>query len=111
MFNNTNFGDGTTISIGDNNTQNVNNSISNIKNDFNKLSEFFKENGIGQEDINSLNKAIQDDGKVTSESGYGEEVESWVKNMISKAATKTWDIGVTKAGEIIEEGLNSYFGI
>lgn len=111
MFNNSKFGDGTTISIGDNNIQNVNNSISNIKNDFNKLSDFFKENGILQEDINSLEIAINDDGEVTPESGYGEKVKSWISNMISKAATKVWDIGVTKAGEVIEEGLNSYFGI
>lgn len=111
MFNNSKFGDGTTISIGDNNIQNVSNNISNIKNDFNKLTEFFKENGLEQEDISSLKEAIQDDGEVTSEEGYGEKVKSWINNMISKAASKVWDIGVTKAGEVIEKGLKSYFGI
>ena len=111
MFNNSKFGDGTTISIGDNNIQNVNNSISNVKNDFNKLAEFFKENGILEEDITSLKEAIESDDEVTPESGYGEKVKLWVSNMISKSATKIWDIGVTKAGEVIEEGLKSYFGI
>lgn len=111
MFNNSKFGDNATVAIGDNNIQNVNNNISNIKNDFNKLSDFFKENGMGEEDLSSLKEAINDDGEIIPENGYGEKVKSWISNMISKSATKVWNASVTKAGEVIDEGLKSYFGI
>lgn len=111
MFDNAKFGDGATVSIGNNNIQNVNNSLTNIKNDFEKLSEYFQQNGILNEDIDTLKEAIEIDGNISSETGYGEKVKLWISSMISKSATKVWDVSVAKAGEVIEKGLISYFGI
>ena len=111
MISNNKIGDNATITIGDNNKVKVKNNIKRSKNNLDDLIDFFKNSNMPEEDITALKVAIEKDGDFDHKKGYGKHIKSWIGNTVSKAAGSLWDISITKASEVIEDGLSSYFGI
>lgn len=79
--------------------------------DINSLSDFLSKKGISKEDIEELKKAINIDPKPVSSKSFGEKVGGWIGNMISKAATGAWDIGIQVAGTILTKAISMYYGL
>lgn len=110
IFNNTIFGDNTTILIGNNNHQHVDNIIKN--NDFNSLKNYLKQNSVNDFDIEELRKSIEIDKNSyeISENKIGPSVKGWMKTMLSKAVDTSWNIEVGVASSILANGLQKYYG-
>ncbi|MFK5915339.1 MAG: hypothetical protein QM484_13290 [Woeseiaceae bacterium] len=111
LFNNAVFGDNTTIVVGTSNKQNVNNT--NIKGDFNKLSNMLKEQGVSDSDIQILESAIESDKEIMSDDDkkYGPNVSTWLETMLSKAVDTSWKIELGVASSILATALNNYYGL
>lgn len=110
LFNHTIFGDNTTIVVGSSNTQSVTNS--NIKGDFESLSNLLKDNGVQEEDIQSLETAIRNDQDEVNvqEKSYGPAVKGWLQTMLSKAVDTSWQIELGTASSLLATALNNFYG-
>jgi hypothetical protein len=110
LFNNTVFGNNATIVVGDSNSQNINNSVN--KNDLSSLIDILKENNVADEDIASLEVAIEQDKKSVNiqERKFGLEVSNWMGGMVSKAATTVWNVNVGAAGSLLATAIAKYYG-
>lgn len=110
LFNHTVFGNNTTIVVGDSNTQNVRNSISN--NDFNSLKDFLVKNKVSEEDISDLESAIESDkdSEEMKAGKFGANVRAWIGKMVSKAGSTAWNINIGIAGSLLANALTKYYG-
>lgn len=110
LFNNTVFGDNTTIVVGDSNVQTVNNKV--IKNDLSSLLQTLKENGVQSNDLSELEKAIAlDENDIDIQNGeFGQNVSGWVGRMLSKAKSSIWEINVGAAGSLLATAIAKYYG-
>ncbi|EDL58260.1 AbiTii domain-containing protein [Gimesia maris] len=90
-------------------TQNLHQTVK--QGDFESLRTYLEENGIGAQDLDDLKSAISSDPPGGQVSSYGENVGHWVGNMISKAATGAWDIGIGAAGGLLGNAIGAYYGL
>ncbi|WP_157372638.1 hypothetical protein [Photobacterium marinum] len=90
-------------------TQNL--SMTNQKGDTEALIRLLKEKDVSDPDIEELMSAIELDGEVLPEKGFGVRVSSWIGNMITKAATGAWSIGVGAAGSFLGNVIGHYYGL
>lgn len=81
-----------------------------IQNDFDSLKQFLSSLEVSEDDILELEKAIQEDGKLEKEAGFGEKVQSWLGKMISKAASGSWKIAISLAANLLTKALMQYYG-
>ncbi|MFA5920731.1 MAG: hypothetical protein WC856_05515 [Methylococcaceae bacterium] len=110
LFNNTIFGDNTTIVVGSSNKQNVKNT--NLKGDFNALKSTLQSNGVSEGDIQLLDDAIKEDERTLdkNENEFGPAVKSWLQSMLSKAVDASWQIELGVASSLLATALNNYYG-
>ncbi|GMQ52523.1 hypothetical protein [Halopseudomonas aestusnigri] len=110
LFNNAVFGNNTTIIVGDNNAQTVDNSIT--TNDLNSLKKFLSSYQVSNEDLEELEVAVTEDAgsEAIAKQELGPKVKAWVKGMIGKAVDGTWTVGTGAAGNILASALNSFYG-
>jgi hypothetical protein len=90
-------------------TQNLDMNID--KNNFDQLSEFLKKNEVSENDIVSLNSAIETDGCIDVENGIGEQVSVWIGNMVSKSASGSWNVSIAAAGNLLATAISKYYGM
>lgn len=90
-------------------TQNLDMNIE--KNDFDQLANFLRKNEVEEADINLLSEAIQTDGLVTTETGIGEKVSSWIGGMVTKSASGGWSISIAAAGNLLATAIAKYYGM
>lgn len=90
-------------------TQNLDMDID--KNNFDQLSEFLKKNEVSENDIVSLNSAIETDGCIDVKSGIGEKVSGWIGNMVSKSASGSWNVSIAAAGNLLATAISKYYGM
>ena len=90
-------------------TQNLQMSVR--KGDLPSLRGYLTEHGVGAEDIDDLERAINADPTPTSSASFGGEVSAWVGKMVSKAATGAWQIGIGTAGGFLSKALGAYYGL
>ncbi|AUD78950.1 response regulator receiver protein [Kangiella profundi] len=110
LFNNTIFGDNTTILVGSGSTQHVQNT--NLKGNFDALQKTLEGHGVSENDIKALRKAIQDDAKVIEpdKKEYGPAVKDWLQTMLSKAVEASWQIELGIASSLLATALQNYYG-
>lgn len=65
---------------------------------------------IEGEDLSELDNAIAAEPSAP-EGSYGPKVQAWLGRMISKAASRTWNIGLESASKALTDALNSYYGL
>lgn len=111
LFNHTIFGDNTTIVVGSENTQNITNTTT--KNNFESLANELESNGVSNEDIVELKKAIECDTTlvIQNKNEFGPEVKSWMQSMMSKVIDASWQIELGVAGSLLATALNNYYGL
>ena len=106
LFNINIYGDHNTVASG----QYVEQSVNAIhENDIESLLNFLRSLSIENDDLNELADAISSEPKA-SEGSYGPRVRAWLGGMISKAASKAWDVGLDTASKELTDALNRYYG-
>ncbi|CAL8474786.1 hypothetical protein [Caballeronia sp. S22] len=109
MFNSAIFGANTTIVLGANNSTSVSNTVS--KGDIGQLRRTLEKSGVEQTDLASLEQALADDGETPYQSrSIGPKVASWIGNMVQKAATGGWQVGIGAAGNLLAPAISAYYG-
>jgi AbiTii len=110
LFNNAIFGNNTTIVVGNNNSQNIKNTI--IRGDFTALAEHLSQAGVRSASIAELERAIEQD-KAAPEIGakqFGPSVKAWLKDMLSKAVDTSWNVELGIASSLLATALQKYYG-
>lgn len=82
-----------------------------VQNDLESLGKFLVSLGIGQQDLEELHGAIQEDAKSDTKGGIGNNVGAWIGRMISKAASGTLDVAATVAANVLTKALLNYYGL
>lgn len=103
LFNNTIFGDNTTIIVGNNNS----NTSNQIKNNLDKLIEILKDNKINDTEIEELKTSIENDKSNNQDNEskeYGKNVKNWFKKVSIKAIENNTIRGISEA-------LNNFYDI
>ena len=77
--------------------------------DIDSLLESLREFNVEDDDLSKLKDALLAEPSATGGS-YGPKVQSWLGGMISKAATKTWNVGLESASKLLTDALNGYYG-
>jgi hypothetical protein len=81
------------------------------KGDFQSLRRCLTDKGVSEEDVDELEKAIQEDPPPSSDATYGRGVSAWLGKMVSNAASGVWQIGVGAASRFLGTALGSYYGL
>lgn len=110
IFRNSVFGDNTTIVVGSGTIQNVSNSV--VRNDIESLAQVLRENHVPQSDIQSLKDAITQDASSedVARRSFGPRVRTWIGNMVAKAGSTSWKIGIGAAGDLLAKAIAAYYG-
>ena len=82
-----------------------------LQDDFTSLEHVLRDNGVQDEDIDALQAAIQEDGGLEKETGFGSRVSSWIVEMTRKAANGSWAIGLGAAGNLLAQAISKYYGL
>ena len=77
--------------------------------DIDSLLESLREFNVEDDDLSKLKDAVLAEPSATGGS-YGPKVQSWLGGMISKAVTKTWNVGLENASKLLTDALNGYYG-
>jgi len=85
MFNDINHVNSDVSSLSNTSLDNMNKTIFKRSHDFDSLTKFLKENGVSDNDIDSLEDLIEKEGEVNLEKGYGKEVKELIIRLISKS--------------------------
>lgn len=110
LFNNSIFGDNTTIVVGSGNSQVVKNQV--IKGDFSALSEKLRGHGVDETDIEELKTAISSDESqmCLREKKFGPSVKAWLQKMLNKAVDASWQVELGVASSLLANALQNYYG-
>ena len=79
------------------------------KGDIDSLIKFLRELDLGEDDLREIQDAVSSEPDVP-DGRFGPKVRAWLGGMISKAASKTWDIGVETASKALTRALKDYYG-
>ena len=80
------------------------------KGDIDSLLNFLRELNLDHEDLSKIKDAVSSEPNA-SDGRYGPKVGAWLGVVISKAASRTWNIGVETASKALTEALNAYYGL
>lgn len=77
---------------------------------FDSLAAYLRSQGVGETDVKILRAAVNSDVMV-SNANFGEKVNSWIQNMVKKAAAGTWKIATSAATDLLTSALKAYYGL
>ena len=86
-------------------------SFSVSQNDFESLEKALRDNGVQTADIEELREAITTDNILQKGRGFGPRVSSWIAKMMKKSAEGAWRIGLNVAGNLLEQTISKYYGL
>ncbi len=81
------------------------------QNDFDSLEKALRDNGVQDNDVEELRKAVATDERPQKAGGFGPQVSSWIANMTKKAADGSWTIGLQVAGNLLYQAISKYYGL
>lgn len=106
---NSNFGNNTTIIVGDHGQIKA---VNHIKtSNFDDLKELLKRNDVSSEEIEELQSIIENEEPDFENKRLGEKANGWVSKMVNKCLDGTWAIGIGAAGKLLADGIKAYYGI
>jgi chemotaxis receptor (MCP) glutamine deamidase CheD len=108
MFGKAVFGDNTTIVVGNHNHQQITNTAA--KNDKAVLAAELRKHGVGEEDIQAIHAALDEDPVPVVAGQYGPAVQGWMKRMLGRAVDASWNIPVGAAGNLLATLVQNYYG-
>lgn len=74
------------------------------------LMEFFRRNGLAEEDLRVLKDALEGDPAPEIEGVFGPRITAWIGQTVSKAAGGLWKVSLTTAPILISKALSKYYG-
>jgi hypothetical protein len=80
------------------------------KGDMDSLKKYLSSKGVTNADISSLEKALEADPPQESPDTLGRETAKWVGQMVTKAATGAWEVGVGVATDLLNKAILAYCG-
>lgn len=107
IFNMTIYG-GTANLVGTTNNSSIAFSI--VSNDFESVRRALQNNGVSEQDIMDLERALAADKPPRSPGKFGPKVSSWIAGMMKKAAEGTWGVGIATAGNLLAKIISEYYG-
>jgi hypothetical protein len=108
MFHTSIYGDNATIFIGQS-SENI--AIANIhEKDFPSLADSLRTNKVDEPDIIDLKEIIDTDTPDVKTKKFGPKVGAWIKKMVSKAASSSWQISLEGAGNLLANAIWKYYG-
>ncbi len=107
IFNTINvYGDNAMVASG----ENVNQEIKAIqRGDVDSLLNHFRTLGVDDHSLCELKDAVVSEPSA-SNGKLGPKVSAWMGGMVTKAATKTWDVGIETASKVLMDALKNYYG-
>jgi len=103
-----NKGDGNIINTGNDNS--ISNNVKIEKSDFTELRKILLKNHVQEEDVNELEKII-DETPDFDKKLFGKKVNNWIQKMTNKALNGSWQIGIGAAGSLLSELIKQYYGM
>jgi len=76
---------------------------------FTDLASVLRERGIPEEDLNSLQAALNQEPKLSTDGKFGPRVAKWIGNMLAKAAAGTWQVALSSASILLTETIKAYY--
>ncbi|MGO6689941.1 AbiTii domain-containing protein [Rhizobium leguminosarum] len=67
------------------------------------------QHGVSVEDLKELEAALSDEPEIKDKK-FGPKVAGWVGNMLGKAGSGVWNVGLGAAGSLLEKALLGYYG-
>lgn len=90
-------------------------SLSVGKGDIDELINRMSEQGVPNDDLDELKKAVSLEPVSTNDGALGERTSNWIGGMVSKALNGTWaagkSIGIGTASKILSDLIMSYYGL
>lgn len=78
---------------------------------FESLAKYLESQGVSADDVMELEQAVKKDPEQLGKKGkFGDLVSKWMGKMVSKAASGTWDIGISVAGNVLTSALMQFYG-
>ena len=81
-----------------------------VSNDFESVRRALQSNGVSEQDITELKRALAADKPPQSPEQFGPKVSAWIARMMKKAAEGTWGIGIATAGNLLAKIISEYYG-
>ena len=103
------YGNNNVVATGEQVSQQVTTTI--VKGDIASLLQQMREYGIGERDILELQDAVSSEPEALPDGNYGAKVGAWLGNMLAKASTGVWDVGLETASEVLPKALKAFYGI
>jgi hypothetical protein len=104
-----NIGDGNILNTGD--KAKVEADINIVTDNKDVLQKKLLEIGVKEEDLAELMEIIDFEKPNIESKKFGEKVNQWTSKMLNKALDRSWNIGIGKAGILLEEAISGYYGI
>ena len=82
-----------------------------VSTDFESMRRALLANGVSEEDVAELRKAVDSDEKPKSPGQFGPNVSSWISRMMKKASEGTWGVGIAAGGNLLAQILSKFFGV
>lgn len=79
--------------------------------DFNSLHRKLSDLGVEGEDIEELRAALQSEPTMPASGKFGQRVSNWIGKMVQKAASGTWQIGLSTAASLLAMLIGKYYGL
>jgi hypothetical protein len=110
VFRNAVFGDNATIVLGSGSIQGISNSI--VRNNFDSLAGALRKQNVNEDDIAALQQAIENDAEAEEHKSQqlGPRVRRWVGDMVAKAGSAAWQVGIGAAGNILGAAIGAFYG-
>jgi AbiTii len=80
-------------------------------NDLLSVERVLKEKGVSEQDLVELRTAVDIEGQLKVNNGFGPKISSWIAKMMGKAADGSWNIGLGAAGNLLSQVIAKYYGL
>ena len=78
---------------------------------FTSLANYLRQQGISSTAIAELEQAIREDPEPRSTLTLGPKVSAWIGNMVALAASGSWEVSVSVAGNLLASALAKFYGL
>lgn len=78
--------------------------------DVTSLISYLRSLDVSLRDLGEIEEAVNSEPQVSGES-FGSKVSAWIGQMVSKAASGLWSVGIQSASTLLNDALRKYYGI
>ena len=79
--------------------------------DFASLGDYLKSQGVADDDIRQLKRAISSDPQPTTHGGFGPCVSDWIGKIVAKVASGGTQLAIGTAGSLLAQAIWIYYGL